>query len=278
MKQDPPQQLAEDDEKDPYWVDALAHGLTVLRVFEHSQEGLNLSDIALRLGWSRTKPYRYLHTLERLGYLSRNEATKRYRPTSLTMTLGYTYLSGLSLIELAQPAINLLRDRVGASVHLGILEQNHVVYIASARVALMPVVNLHVGSIVPPYATSIGRMLLAHLDETALQAIIGKGPLPALTEHSITDPQMFRKMLRQSQVRGYTMTDEEFHPGVRSIAAPIRDRDGTVVAAVNATSIIQKFSDEFIAQTVIPCVLDAARDISRGLGYMGKETVQTTSQ
>jgi len=278
LKLDTPPQLVEDDEKDPYWVDALAHGLAVLRVFEYSQDGLNLSDIALRLGWSRTKPHRYVHTLERLGYLSRNEATKRYRPTSLTMTLGYTYLSGLSLIELAQPAINQLRDKVGASVHLGILEQNHVVYIASARVALLPVVNLHVGSIVPPYATSIGRMLLAHLDESTLQAIIGNDPLPAVTEHSTTDPVVFRKMLQESRERGYAMTDEEFHPGVRSIAAPIRDRDGSVVAAINATSIVQKFSDEFVAGTVVPHVIEAAGDISRGLGYMGKGTTHSVSQ
>ncbi len=253
-------------EKDPYWVDALAHGLAVLRVFDSAQNGLNLTEIAQRLGWSRTKPYRYIHTLERMGYLSRDEGTKRYRPTSLTMTLGYSYLSGLSLIELAQPVLNRLKDKLGASVHMGILEKGEVVYIASARISVVPAVDIHVGSRVPPFATSIGRVFLAQMDEAEVDSLIGQAALPALTHRSITDPTDFRAMLQKSRAQGYVYTDEEFHAGVRSVAAQIRDKWGHVVAAINATSIVQKFSDEFIVQQVVPLVCGAADEISRSLG------------
>lgn len=256
-------------DKDPYWVEALAHGLAVLRAFDSAQNGLNLTEIAQRLGWSRTKPYRYIHTLERMGYLSRDEGTKRYRPTSLTMTLGYSYLSGLSLLELAQPVLNRLKDQLGASVHMGVLEKGEVVYIASARISVVPAVDIHVGSRVPPFATSIGRVFLALMDEAQLNSLIGQDPLPALTPHSITDPAKFRAMLQESRTQGYVFTDEEFHVGVRSVAAPIRDRWGHVVAAINATSIVQKFSDAFTARQVVPLVCGAADDISRSLGHGG---------
>jgi IclR family pca regulon transcriptional regulator len=257
-----------DTDKDPYWVDALAHGIAVLRVFDNADCGLNLTEIAQKLGWSRTKPYRYIHTLERMGYLSREEASKRYRPTSLTMRLGYAYLSGLSLLEVAQPILNRLKDQLGASVHMGILEQGEAVYIASARVSVVPAVDIHVGSRVPPYATSIGRVLLAYLEQRELDSLIGRGPLPSMTPRSITDPDAFRSMLMRSKTQGYVFTDEEFHVGVRSVAAPIRDRWGKVCAAINATSIVQKFSDNYTTQTVVPAVTEAAREISTSLGHM----------
>jgi IclR family pca regulon transcriptional regulator len=257
-------------DKDPYWVDALAQGLAVLRVFDGEQNGLTLTDIASRLGWSRTKPYRYIHTLERLGYLTRLEGSKRYRPTARTMSLGYAYLSGLSLLELAQPVMERLKKTLGASVHMGILEQGEVVYVASARVSVVPAVDIHVGSRVPAYATSLGRALLTGCTDAQVNAAIGQGPLPASTPKSITDPAAFRQMLNQSRAQGYVFTDEEFHPGVRSVAAPVRDRKGDVVAAINATSIVQKFSDTLLADNVVPAVLQAAADISEGLGFQGR--------
>jgi len=259
--------LPDVSQKDPYWVAALSQGLAVLRAFDNAPHGLNLTEIAQRLGWSRTKPYRYIHTLEKMGYLSRDDASKRYRPTSLTMTLGYAYFSGLSLIELAQPELDRLRDAVKATVHLGILEQGQVVYVAGARMSIMPAVDIHIGSRVSPLATSIGRALLAYLDDARRDPLIGTGPLPALTPQSITDPVAFRRMLQRIHQQGHALTDEEFHLGIRSVAAPIFDQQGQVVAAVNATSTVHYFSDAFLENTVIPHVKQAGAEISRSLGY-----------
>lgn len=253
------------------WVEALSQGLAVLRVFDGEHNGLTLTEIAQKLGWSRTKPYRYVYTLEQMGYLVRQEGTKRYRPTSLTMTLGYSYLSGLSLLELAQPILDRLKNALGASVHMGILEQGQVVYIASARVSVVPAVNIHVGSRVPPYLTSLGRALLSEMRDDQIDALIGKAELPASTSRSITEPAAFRQMLKTSREQGYVFTDEEFHPGVRSIAAPIHDRKGEVVAAINATSIVQKFSDRYLTEQVIPLVVGAAEEISMSMGFMPQQ-------
>ncbi|MBN9412244.1 MAG: IclR family transcriptional regulator [Burkholderiales bacterium] len=263
----PSQVTPEQADRSASWVEALSQGLAVLRAFDGQHGGLTLTEIAQKLGWSRTKPYRYIYTLEQLGYLERQEGSKRYRPTSLTMALGYSYLSGLSLLELAQPVLERLKNELGASVHMGILERGEVVYIASARVSVVPAVDIYVGSRVAPHVTSLGRALMSAMDDEQVDALIGTGELPASTARSITDPQAFRQMLRQSRERGYVFTDEEFHPGVRSIAAPIRDRRGEVVAAINATSIVQKFSDAWLAEQVIPRVMAAASEISRSMGF-----------
>lgn len=255
-------------DKSSSWVEALYQGMAVLRVFDGEHSGLTLTEIAQKLGWSRTKPYRYVYTLEQMGYLVRQEGSKRYRPTSLTMTLGYSYLSGLSLLELAQPVLDRLKNALGASVHMGILEQGEVVYIASARVSVVPAVNIHVGSRVPPHVTSLGRALLSEMDDDQIDALIGKAELPASTPRSITEPAAFRQMLKTSREQGYVFTDEEFHPGVRSIAAPVHDRKGDVVAAINATSIVQKFSDKYMVEQVIPLVVGAAEEISMSMGFM----------
>lgn len=265
-------------EKSSAWVEALFQGMAVLRAFDGEHRGLTLTEIAQKLGWSRTKPYRYVYTLEQMGYLARQEGTKRYRPTSLTMTLGYSYLSGLSLLELAQPVLDRLKNALGASVHMGILEQGEVVYIASARVSVVPAVNIHVGSRVPPYVTSLGRALLSQMDDEQVDALIGKAELPASTARSITEPAAFRQMLMKSREQGYVFTDEEFHPGVRSIAAPVHDRKGDVVAAINATSIVQKFSDSYLVEQVIPLVVGAAEEISMSMGHMPQQEPRSGSK
>ncbi len=253
--------------KDPYWVDALAQGLSVLKAFDGDQATLTLTELAQSLGWSRSKPYRFVHTLERLGYLEREEPGRRYRLTALSMQLGFAYLNRLPLVELAQPVLNRLRNEVNASVHMAILDKQELVYVALARIPLPTAINIHVGSRMPAYATSIGRILLAHQSEEELDEIIGPAPIPALTEKSTVDPQRFRDLLQQARASGFVFNDEEFHLGVRSIAAPIFDSTGKAVAGLNATAMTHAFTDAIIQDKIIPAVRSAAAELSSGLGF-----------
>ncbi len=257
-----------DADKNRYWVEALAQGLAVLRIFDSEPGSLTLTEIAQRLGWSRAKPFRYVQTLEQLGYLHREEPGRRYRPTSLTMSLGYAYLSRLSMVELAQPVLDQLKTAVNASVHMGILERGELVYVANARIPLPTAINIHVGSRTPVFATSIGRILLAYLPAGEVDAILGTGPIPALTANSTSDPIAFRQMLARARADGYVFNDQEFHLGVRSIAAPVFDASGKVVAGINATAMTHAFTDEVVRDAVIPAVREAARSISAGLGFV----------
>ncbi len=255
--------------KDPYWIEALAQGLAVLEAFDGDQPSLSQTDLALRLGWSRSKPYRFVHTLEKLGFLEREPVGRRYRLTARAMRLGFAYLHQLPLAELAQPVLNRLCTEVGASVHLAILDQDELVYVAQARIDLPTSITLHVGSRMPAFASSIGRVLLAHCSEETVDRILGRGPLPALTDKSTVDPVLFRQKLAQARQQGFVYNDQEFHLGVRSIAAPILDAAGNAVAGLNATAMIYTFTDEVVERNVIPAVVNAAQELSQCMGYRG---------
>lgn len=264
---DDPPDNASAPRKDPYWVDALAQGLSVLEAFDCEQPSLTLTELAQRLGWSRSKPYRFVHTLEKLGFLEREEVGRRYRLTAHAMKLGFAYLNRLPLVELAQPIMNRLRTEVGASVHMAILDRDELVYVAQARIPLPTSIDIHVGSRMPPHSSSIGRILLAYKPRADIARILDGAPIPALTEKSTVDPAAFRALLDTARERGYVYNDEEFHRGVRSIAAPVLNAQGEVVAGLNATSMIYTFTDEVVAGTVIPAVVRAARELSLALGY-----------
>lgn len=253
--------------KDPYWVDALAQGLSVLEAFDCEQPSLTLTELAQRLGWSRSKPYRFVHTLEKLGFLEREEVGRRYRLTAHAMKLGFAYLNRLPLVERAQPILNRLRTEVGASVHMAILDRDELVYVAQARIPLPTSIDIHVGSRMAPHSSSIGRMLLACKPAADIDRLLENAPLPALTEKSTVDPGAFRALLETARERGYVYNDEEFHRGVRSIAAPVLDAQGAVVAGLNATAMTHTFTDEVVTRTVIPAVVRAARELSQALGY-----------
>lgn len=267
-----PESLAElpasSADKDPYWVDALAQGLAVLHAFDGDHSALTLSEIATRLGWGRSKPYRFVHTLEKLGYLARDPSGRAYRLTTRAMHLGFTYLARQPLVELAQPILDELRVRVGASTHLAVLERDELVYLALSRTALPTGISIHVGSRMPAYASSIGRILLAHLPAARRDPLIGAGPLPALTPKSTVDPQAFRAKLDQGRRDGYIFNDEEYHLGIRSIAAPVFNAQGEVVAGINATALTLVFGDERVHGEVIPAVREAAAAVSAGLGWL----------
>ncbi len=256
--------------KDPYWVEALAQGLSVLNAFDNERPAMTLSEIAVKLGWGRAKPFRFVHTLEKLGYLARDESGRAFRLTSRSMQLGFAYLSRIPLVEMAQPVLERLRTQAGASAHLALLEGKELVYVAQARVELPTAINIHVGSRLPAYATSIGRALLAYKTEAELETIIGTGPLSTWTQKSTDDPAVLRRNLAIARDLGYVFADEEFHLGVRSIAAPIFDARGNAVAGINATATTYVFSDERIQTEIIPAVRRAAEELSQSLGWFAK--------
>ena len=259
---------ADQPEKDPYWVDALAQGLAVLHAFDDTHPTLTLTEIATRLGWGRSKPYRFVHTLEKLGYLARDNTGRTYRLTTRAMHLGFTYLIRQPLVELAQPILDQLRQEVGASTHLAVLENDELVFLALSRTTLPTGINIHVGSRMAAYTSSIGRVLLAYQPAEALDRVLGDQPLPAMTPKSTVDPREFRSKLEAARRAGYIFNDEEYHLGIRSIAAPVFDGDGQVVAGINATALTTVFSEERVQAEVIPAVVRAAAALSAGLGHL----------
>lgn len=251
---------------DPYEVGALVRGLEVLRAFNADHPTLSLSELANELGWSRTAPFRFVHTLQRLGYLQQDPQTRRYRLGPRVLELGFEYLHSLQLPEIAQPYLERLRQETGASAHLGILDGLEVVYVARVQTRLMSASNIHVGSRLPAHATSMGKVLLAFQPPEALEILLTQATLPAYTTRTITDPARLRQELVAIKEQGYVFNDQEFEFGIRSIAAPLYGTGGQVVAAINVSAPTPVLAGEAVQQIAIPAVLNVARELSICLG------------
>ncbi|HEY7063207.1 MAG TPA: IclR family transcriptional regulator [Chloroflexota bacterium] len=253
----------------PYWVEALSRGLDVLRAFDADHPSLSLAELAQRLGWSRTTPYRFVWTLEHLGYLQRDAESRRYRLGPRVLELGFAYLHSLPLVDLARPYLARLHQETGASAHLGILDGKDVLYVALVAARRISAITVNVGMRVPAHAGSIGKVLLAFSAPEVVDALLAGGPLPAYTERTVTQPARLRQYLARIREQGYVFNDQEFQLGVRSVAAPIFDAEGAVVAGINAAAPIHELPDDVVETVVIPAVRRAAAELSACLGHTG---------
>ena len=254
------------DEKERYNANSLIRGLEILKLFNEERPTLSLVEIAKELDVSRTVPYRLLYTLQSLGYLHQDENTKRYSLTPKILELGFSYLSTLKLPEIAQPYMEKLRDETGASCHLSILDGNEVVYVGSAPARGVSAVTVNVGLRLPAHAVANGKVQLAYQPEERLNQILFGSNLKPFTERTQTDFYDFQQKLAIIRDQGYAMTKGELHQGIQSVAAPIFDRSGKVMAAINVVANEAIFHDEFIEKVALPKVLETSRILS---GFMG---------
>ena len=258
---------------DRYLVGGLIRGLDVLKCFDREHRTLSLGEIARLLGWGRTEPFRFLHTLESLGYLRREPLTKRYELTPRVLELGFTALATLQLPELAQPYLERLRDRTSGSAHVGVLDGKEVVYVGRAASRAIVGSNITVGSRLPAHATAIGKTLLAAKTDVWMREWLAQNDLVRYTIHTLAETATFLAELKQIRERGYAISNQEFEFGVRSVAAPIVKATGEIVGAINVSAPSAAFDDDTIANVVIPAVREAASELSTGYGWHGESPI-----
>lgn len=254
-------------EKERYNANALVRGLEILKLFNEDHPTLSLVEIARELEVSRTVPYRLLYTLQSLGYLYQDENTKRYSLTPKVLELGFAYLNSLKLPEIAQPYLESLRDETGASCHLSILDGDEVVYVGSAPVRGVSAINVNIGLRLPAHATANGKLLLAYQPQDKLNQMLYGSQLKPYTERTQTDLIGLQQELEMIRKQGYSITKGELHQGIQSVAAPIFERGGKVMAAMNVVATDVKFHDEFIEKVALPKVLEISRTLSGFMGY-----------
>lgn len=255
------------EEKDRYNSNSLVRGLEILKMFNEEYPTLSLAEIAQRLGVSRTVPFRLLYTLQSIGYLHQDENTKRYKLTPKVLELGFAYLNTLQLPEISQPYLEQLRDETGASSHLSILDGNEVVYIGSAPTRGVAAINVNIGLRLPAHATANGKILLAFQPKERLNQILYGSELKPFTERTQTLIVDLLQELESIREQGYSITEGEHRNGIRSVAAPIFERSGEVLAAVNTVATESLFTDEFIQKVALPKVQDIAEKLSGFMGY-----------
>lgn len=244
----------------PTFVQSLARGLAVIRAFDADHPELSLSDVARMTGLNRAAARRFLHTLVELEYVRTDG--RRFSLGPRVLELGYSYLSSLTLPELALPAMERLVERVHESCSMAVLDGGEVVYVARVPTKRIMSVTISVGTRFPAYATSMGRVLLAHQPSDWLDSYLARARLEPLTPRTVTDPERLREILEQVRSDGYCLVDEELEVGLRSMAAPIRGKQGRVLAAINVSAHISRGPAELIRKDLLPPLLDTAHEIS----------------
>jgi len=218
-------------EGNPDFVLSLARGLRVIEAFEGHTEGQTVADVSRGASLSRAAARRSLLTLELLGYVESSGRT--YRLKTRVLKLGFSYLSSNSLPTIVQPTLEHITELVHESSSLGVLDGEQIVYIGRSTAKRVMSVGLSVGSRLPAYCTSLGRVLLAALPEAELVAYLQTTNVKALTPKTITDKQLLGDIIRSVRSDGFAITDEELELGLRSIAVPVRTHQNKVVAAMN---------------------------------------------
>lgn len=244
-------------EGNPDFVLSLARGLNVIEAFEGHTEGLTCAEISQRTGLSRAAVRRLMITLEMLGYAESDGRV--YRLSTRTMRLGFSYLSSSSLATLAQPILERIIDLVHESSSVGVLEGDQIVYIARATAKRVMSVGLSIGSRLPAYCTSMGRVLLSGLPEPELAAYLGRVELIAVTPKTITDKELLADVIRQVRVDGFALNDEELELGHRSIAVPVKNRQGQMLAGMNMGLHAARVSVAEMTHRLLPILREHAQ-------------------
>jgi IclR family pca regulon transcriptional regulator len=235
------------------YVQSLARGLAVIRAFDADAPALTLSDVARRTDLARAVARRFLLTLVELGYVRTDG--KRFALTPRVLELGFAYLSSLSLPEIAAPHLEALVQRLHESASVSVLDGADVVYVARVPTSRIMTLAVTIGTRLPAHATSMGRVLLA-----------AQEPRPPIALRALTDPALLDRELDAVAAAGYCLVEEELELGVRSVAVPLRDASGTVVAAVDVAT---RGGSADLVRGVLPELRACAAAIEADLGTIG---------
>ena len=241
------------------FVQSFARGLGVIRAFDAEHPELSLSEVARRAELTRAAARRFLLTLETLGYVRGDGRT--FALTPRVLELGFSYLSALSLPEIVQPHLETLSREVDESVSAAVLDDTDIVYIARVPTRRIMSVRITIGTRFPAYATSMGRVLLAGLPDASLTAVLDASEVRDLTGRTLTDRFALADEVRSVRGQGWSIVDGELEPGLRSIAVPLHDRGGRVVAALNVSTSATRDSIERVRDAYLPALLRAAAAI-----------------
>lgn len=245
------------------FVQSLERGLAVIRAFDAEHAELTLSDVARATDLSRAAARRFLHTLVELGYVRSSGRLFALRPRILE--LGYAYLSSLGPAQVAMPHLEALVATVRESSSVSVLDGDEIVYVARVSTRRIMTVAISVGTRLPAYATSMGRVLLAAQSDEWLDGYLASVRLSQLTRQTITDPVRLRAELLRVRQQGWALVDEELEEGLRSLAAPIHSPQGQVIGAINVSAPTRRGGIDTLRDEILPHLLSAARQIDDDL-------------
>ena len=264
---------------DQYIVPALRRGMAILRLFKPDRRVIALPEIVRELGMTRATAFRLAYTLEADGYLQRAPHSNAFQLGINLLSLGFEYLGSLDLVEVARPVLEDLRDRADASAHLGIQDGREIVYVLKAPSRHRLRSNVTVGTRMPIHTTTIGHALMFDNSPEELRQLFKGVNLRERFAQAPADADALYKELMVQRSLGYVAYRSRYAEGLDSVAAPVRDATGRIVAGINVSDYESIPAMGELEGAIKDEVLRAAMTISRGLGYRpGAETGRSPSR
>jgi IclR family transcriptional regulator, pca regulon regulatory protein len=248
------------DQTGPDFIEALARGLDVIRAFAPNRRAMSLSEVAAATGLARPTARRILLTLEALGYV--HSARGAFTLTPRVLELGMAYIGSTNIWEIARPHMDALVARTGESSSLAQLDGSDIVYVARVAVPKIITLAVTIGTRFPALQTSLGKALLASLSRDELERTLAQPSRSGITPRWNPGAEERDRALREVRECGWALTDEQLAPGIRSIAAPVRDSATHVAAALNVSVHAAETSVETLIEEYLPLLLRTAEAIS----------------
>ena len=245
------------------YVQSFARGLAVIRSFSADTPRMTLSEVAARAGLTRAGARRILLTLENLGYVTAEE--KKFALTAKILDLGYAYLSTAPFWRPAEPVMEQLVADAHESCSISVLDGAEIVYVARVPTSKIMTVSLGIGSRLPAYATSMGRVLLGGLNGAQLKCALAASEIKAYTKFTVTDVKKLTATIEADRQRGWSYVNQELEEGLRSVAVPLKDRSGKIIAAMNICGQANRNSEKIMTGEFLPKLLQAAEKINAAL-------------
>lgn len=246
---------------DPNFMTSLARGLIVIQAFTQQSPQMTISQLSMKTGLSRAAVRRCLYTLTKLGFAGAEDGS-RYSLRPRMLTLSHTYTASNTLSSAAQPILERMSAALRESFSVATLDGEDIVYIARTSVSRVMSVDLHIGSRLPAYCTSMGRILLAYLPAEQLENYLAKVVLTPYTTRTVNSIEKLRLHLRNIRRNGYAICDQEYEVGLRSLAVPVYSPAGRAVATINLSGNAQRMSVLDMQTRYLPHLRNAASELS----------------
>jgi PcaR/PcaU/PobR family beta-ketoadipate pathway transcriptional regulator len=252
------------------FIESLSRGLSILSLLSETKTPLTLTELSHQLGLSKSTIQRLVFTLQHIGYIERDGGNKKYRLGPKSLSIGFAAMRNLDLKRIAYPYLEEISKETGETVNLAVLDGEEIVYVERIKTQHILNVDIQIGSRLPVYCTSMGKAMLVFLPESQVEKILDAKDLVPLTSRTTINKEAIKRKLKKVRVRGFATNNEEVHIGVRSVAAPIRNFNGEVIAAVNIAVPSIRVSLKKLETVIAPKVVETANKISFALGYKGK--------
>jgi IclR family transcriptional regulator, pca regulon regulatory protein len=254
-----------------YFINSLARGFKLLEKMAEAEHPLTLSQVAESMAMTLPTAYRFLYTLQAIDFIEKEPDRKAYRITPKVLKLGYGVFKSSELWNTAHPYLLRASQEYGETFNLAVLEKDRILYIDRVKTQSILTINLEIGSKLPAYCTSMGRVLLAWLPLEEARRRLRLNPRKKYTDRTVTGLAKLEKILAHVRRSGYAVNNGELAPELASVAAPVFNRQGKVVAALNMAANAARHGTDYLHQVMVPAVVQCAERISSAMGHFKDE-------